>query len=616
MSPRRSSRARTTQPPPAAPPHTHSSTSSSSSGRAERSTRSHHKVQSPQRSVHPRSESTEEIQDAQRSDPPQTRQRKRDLGEDKDELPQINAEGDDDEGEEEEITRCICEHLEYPGLPVPLDPIDRRNSKSGSKEARDPHSSTTASETLPDDAGGLFIQCDACKVWQHGGCVGIMDVAMSPEEYFCEKCRPDLHMITVGANGQKFSRYLPLYEEVSPRTSPSPSIKDPDSRRSKDPKSSRPSAISLSTKRRSTMNSRDAAYDEEEQLRIAIEESKGEGKEESGERRGKRGRSDSEDTRQDAKRQRTTSGSPSNPSNPNTNSTSQRGNSDDGSPSNKEIGSGVPKKIKGAAARNHRENDIRDREAEREKARADAAGRRKGRAERRRGDDSDPSDEYPLSRTTSAKGADGASQTMDPPVPSQAPPETPPINQEPPAKTSHRKNGKPSSRRGRVGRNQYTKDRDQRNDTNGDQDGSSLRSQSRDINDDNSHSANGTHTNGESGKPSKPRYMNPHRTSMNEMKRRVAAILEFISRTQLEMAGEQTPPNGGGGGGGASALIRGLAEGLGPMIGLNGENEGSNGEKAGLGNREFAELSSMEMMDVLTRKLVLWQKEFGKYGEK
>lgn len=46
------------------------------------------------------------------------------------------------------------------------------------------------------------------------------------------------------------------------------------------------------------MNSRDAAYDEEEQIRMAIEASKGEKSGEStdgGTRRGKRGRSDSEE---------------------------------------------------------------------------------------------------------------------------------------------------------------------------------------------------------------------------------------------------------------------------------------------------------------------------------
>ena len=120
---------------------------------------------------------------------------------------------------------------------------------------------------------------------------------------------------------------------------------------------------------------------------------------------------------------------------------------------------------------------------------------------------------------------------------------------------------------------------------------------------------------------------------MNEMKRRVAAILEFISRTQLEMAaGEQTPPNGGGGLGagaarGSSAFVASLAEGLRPILAMNGDNaekeKETDKEKAGvvaaaaaLGDREFVELSSTEMMDVLTRNLVLWQKEFGKYGEK
>lgn len=94
---------------------------------------------------------------------------------------------------------------------------------------------------------------------------------------------------------QKSSRYLPVYEEASTKTSPSPSNHDPDAKTTKDTKFSRQSAMSLSTKRRSTMNSRDAAYDEEEQLRIAIEQSKGQGVDENTDRRRKRGRSDSEE---------------------------------------------------------------------------------------------------------------------------------------------------------------------------------------------------------------------------------------------------------------------------------------------------------------------------------
>lgn len=44
------------------------------------------------------------------------------------------------------------------------------------------------------------------------------------------------------------------------------------------------------------------------------------------------------------------------------------------------------KNIRGAAARNHRKKELREQEEKREKDRADAAGRRKGRAEKRRGD--------------------------------------------------------------------------------------------------------------------------------------------------------------------------------------------------------------------------------------
>lgn len=54
---------------------------------------------------------------------------------------------------------------------------------------------------MSDDIGSMFIQCDSCKVWQHGGCVGIMDEDMSPDEYFCEECRKDLHRIRGESNG-------------------------------------------------------------------------------------------------------------------------------------------------------------------------------------------------------------------------------------------------------------------------------------------------------------------------------------------------------------------------------------------------------------------------------
>jgi len=49
-----------------------------------------------------------------------------------------------------------------------------------------------------------MFQCDKCSVWQHGPCVGLY--AEFPGDYFCEKCRPDLH--TTGQY-QKSSTHQP-----------------------------------------------------------------------------------------------------------------------------------------------------------------------------------------------------------------------------------------------------------------------------------------------------------------------------------------------------------------------------------------------------------------------
>jgi hypothetical protein len=100
---------------------------------------------------------------------------------------------------------------------------------------------------------------------------------------------------------------------------------------------------------------------------------------------------------------------------------------------------------------------------------------------------------------------------------------------------------------------------------------------------------------------------------MNEMKRRVAALLQYISRTQIEMAGEHTSLGKNGLDKGSKASTDVL-----PTITVNGDKkmmEDSTNERE-LKDAHFKDMTSMEMMDVLTRKLVLWQQEFGKYGEK
>lgn len=231
-------------------------------------------------------------------------------------------------------------------------------------------------------------------------------------------------------------------------------------------------------------------------------------------------------------------------------------------------------------------------------------------------------------------------------------PDTPDVTAEPgTSKTATRKSGRPA-RRGRVGRNQYTRDRDinggEGNYANGN---SPRRGQSRDGANGGSPTgghtgANGVHLNGgESGKPSRPRHMNPNRTSMNDMRKRVAAILEFISRMQVEMAasGEQaTPPNGGGesststggeasGGKNSSSNSNAVAAAVSLVQGIVGEHSetivnGDSAEQQQQGGtsqgaeasktKNFKDLSSVEMMDVLTRDLLKWQQEYGKYGEK
>ena len=184
MSPRRSSRARITQPTPSAQQHTNSSSSSISSGGTDRSTHTQNKVASPRSSVAARSQSYEDPEAPARPQSRRTRSSQDDLK--KEVLPAFDDENDDEV--EEEVTRCICGNQEYPGLPDP-DP-----AKTLPKDESGPAS-------FAEDTTGWFIQCDTCKVWQHGGCVGIMDEATSPEEYFCEQCRKDLHKITATING-------------------------------------------------------------------------------------------------------------------------------------------------------------------------------------------------------------------------------------------------------------------------------------------------------------------------------------------------------------------------------------------------------------------------------
>lgn len=203
----------------------------------------------------------------------------------------------------------------------------------------------------------------------------------------------------------------------------------------------------------------------------------------------------------------------------------------------------------------------------------------------------------------------------------------PALPDHPPSKAVQKKTGRPPAKRGRVGRNQYTKDRDLpveipittispvRSNNSHEGENGTLQFNSNSI-------SSGFADNNGFGKPSKPRYMNFNRTSMNDMKRRVAGILEFISHTQVEMAGvgapsatksstsSNTPPenNVKRGDGHGNSLKHGMDTGErvnAALVDLDGISE-----------QAFAALSSVAMMEVLTRRLMKWQAEYGKWGEK
>ena len=77
---------------------------------------------------------------------------------------------------------------------------------------------------------------------------------------------------------------------------------------------------------------------------------------------------------------------------------------------------------------------------------------------------------------------------------------------------------------------------------------------------------------------------------MGEMKRRVAGILGFVRRTEGEVEGGVNGVHG--------------TNGAGAVVAHKGEVPSATG-------KEFASLSSAEMLKVLKASLVGWQEEFG-----
>ncbi|KAI7463150.1 hypothetical protein KC351_g15997, partial [Hortaea werneckii] len=464
--------------------------------------------------------------------------------------------------EEEDVTRCICGQQEYPGPPLSeaFNNVDLQN----------------------DDAGGLFIQCDGCSVWQHGGCVGIVEESLCPEKYYCEECRPKLHDQHTDERGQQYSIYLPVNPQTKRKGSVSKS--DDKTKKERDAAAMRASADPATGRRRGTMRSKEHD-DEEEQLRRALEESRreqeGPG---NGRRIGKRARDESEDAKHDSKRQRILAESLA--------ALSRNATIEDDSDEETPSGS-RGKKARADAQQTARQAELREKEKEREKQRAEAAGRRQERAGRRRGDEADPEETPKLS----------ASAKTSPP-PSSLPPSPPPqttVERAPPKRGPGKKTKK-------LGNNQYTKARER--DLAAQAAASSPHHRKRALNNNGGSSGDEQLPNGDSNEPQtgkgkgkgKNKVANGHASAqepreltVQEMERVIDRMSLYMQQKQIEMAGDRTPPA-------ADAGVPGMP---------GGAVQPPTSVAAGDDERPFDELNSMEQADHIQRSIMKWKALFG-----
>lgn len=129
------------------------------------------------------------------------------------------------------------------------------------------------------------------------------------------------------------------------------------------------------------------------------------------------------------------------------------------------------------------------------------------------------------------------------------------------------------------------------------------------------------------------RGMNVHKTSMNEMRRKVHSMLSYVSQAQIDMATKKS----------FQVAIEMALEASGSGAAKEPEKEKENvdknsekkdadadgGDSKGTGSaasvkdfsigksvEEFGGMDMGEMMNLLSTRLVLWQQEYGKLGEK
>jgi hypothetical protein len=213
-------------------------------------------------------------------------------------------------------------------------------------------------------------------------------------------------------------------------------------------------------------------------------------------------------------------------------------------------------------------------------------------------------------RTTQAAGASTAVTATatefsrplaaaEPPPTSISAPDTPPtitVQAKVDKKRSHKKKG----------RNQYTRDRDAHDDE------SPPRSQSRDIQKDDNMPPGSGKAGADGGAKANPKSRGQMSTkiTMNDMKRKAAALLDFISRTQMELAGESLAVSTAGTANNSTSGSSAAAADKPPGEASATPAPAGAGDRDPRPEKDFKELGCMEMMDTLTRRLVKWQQQY------
>ncbi|TDL25956.1 hypothetical protein BD410DRAFT_895425 [Rickenella mellea] len=164
------------------------------------------------------------------------------------------------------------------------NPPNKRNNKRKSKEKNntrvDPHVDVATGELLEgavdqperrkevnedgsitrcvcggnideDIDADFMIQCEKCYVWQHGVCMGFQSEEEIPKgDYYCEECRPEEHVELLKMLQKRQRQGSAQSHHTAQRAT------------SRSSRSHSPSHLQKASKRRNTMNSRDAAYEE------------------------------------------------------------------------------------------------------------------------------------------------------------------------------------------------------------------------------------------------------------------------------------------------------------------------------------------------------------------